>query len=52
MYDALSVNIPQCAAKLGKPESNSLFGEGFARYVEPKVSASHEVYNEIPVGII
>jgi hypothetical protein len=52
MYDALPVDIPQRTAKLGKPESNSLFGEGFARYVESKVSTSHEVYNEVPVRIV
>lgn len=51
MYDALSVNIVQSACKLRHPESNSLFGEAFPRYMESKITTVHEVDNDVSRGV-
>lgn len=49
MNDVLAVYVSQSASKLGNPESNSLFGEGLSRNVEPQVSTSHQIDHKVPI---
>jgi hypothetical protein len=49
MDDVLAVYISQSASELGNPKSNSLFGEGLSRNVEPQVSTSHQINHEVHV---
>jgi hypothetical protein len=39
--DVLSVYISKSTSELSNPKSNSLFGKGLSRNMEPQISTSH-----------
>ncbi len=52
MHDTLCVNVSKCTAELCHPKSHTIIGKGFARNVEAKVTAIHQVYHEVAVALL
>lgn len=46
--DALAMHIAQGAAKFRYPKANCFLCKRFSRYVKTKVTAAHEIDDEIP----
>jgi hypothetical protein len=47
VHDTLLVYVPHSAAELGYPEADCLFCESFARDVESKVTAVHQIDDDV-----
>ena len=51
MDDALGMNVPQGTAQFGDPKAHCVLGETFAGDVEAKITAIHEIDDNITWGI-